>query len=181
MIVLPTEEPSMRAVLEDLIPRFFPDKVENLDWKVIAYSGKSDLEKRFPITMRGWNWGAPTFIVMRDNEGGNCATLKERLVSLASPTSREFRVRIVCQELEGWLIGDSEAVRSAYPRCRFSNDQARYRNPDALTNASDELYRLTGDRAKEKRAERISPHFDPERNRSRSFQVLFRTLTELLA
>lgn len=180
MIVLLTEEASMRAVLSDLIQRYFPGKREHVDWRVVVYSGKSDLEKRFPITMRGWDWGRPTFIVMRDNDGGDCQTLKQRLVSLASPPGRSFRVRIVCQELEGWLIGDPDAVRSAYPRCRFTNDQARYRNPDLLTNAAEELHKLTGDRTKEQRAGRIARHLDPGRNCSHSFQVLFRTLNELL-
>lgn len=180
MIVLLTEEPSMRVVLQEVIRRGFPGKIEHQDWKVVAYSGKSDLEKRFTITMRGWDWESPVFIVMRDNDGGDCAHLKRRLVSLASPTGREFRVRIVCQELESWLIGDAEAVRSAYPRCSFSNDQARYRDPDLLTNAAQELHKLTGDRTKERRAGRIAPHLSPDRNRSRSFQVLFRTLNEFL-
>ncbi len=180
MIVLLTEEPSMRVVLQEVIRRNFPGKLEDLDWKVVAYSGKSDLEKCFPRTMRGWDWKNPVFIVMRDNDGGDCANLKQRLVSLAAPAGREFRVRIVCQELESWLLGDSEAVRSAYPRCRFSNDQARYRDPDLLTNAAEELHKLTGDRTKERRAGRIAPHLSPNRNRSRSFQLLFRTLNEFL-
>jgi len=180
MIVLLTEEASMRAVLGDLIRRYFPEKREHVEWKIVVYSGKSDLEKRFPTTMRGWNWGDPTFVVIRDNDGGDCVALKQRLASLASATGRNFRVRIVCQELEGWLLGDAEAVRAAYPRCRFSNEKARYRDPDRLTNAAEELSKLTLDRTKERRAGRIAPHLEPGRNRSQSFHVLFRTLGDLL-
>ncbi len=170
----------MRAVLEELIATHFPEKVVDVDWKVVVYSGKSDLEKRFPITMRGWNWGDPFFVILRDRDGAECKVLKQRLEELASPTGKRFKVRIVCDELESWLIGDSKAVTAAYPRCRFSNEQAKYRNPDRLGNASEELLKLTGDRTKEARAKVIAPHLDPGRNCSRSFQVLFETLTQVL-
>lgn len=180
MIVLMTEERSMGVTLESLITRFFPQRVEGRDWMVSAFSGKSDLEKNIPKKMRVWKWGDPFFIILRDADGGDCVALKEHLAGLAHPCGPEYKIRVVCQELESWFIGDCEAVRKAYPRCVFSNETKRYRNPDCLTNASEELSKLTGDRTKGHRAKSISAHLDPSRNCSSSFQVLFKTLQEHL-
>ncbi len=180
MIVLMTEEPSMRLTLESLILRFFPQRVKDRDWMVSSFSGKSDLEKNISLKMRGWKWGNPFFIILRDADGGDCVALKEYLTGLAQPCGPEFKIRVVCQELESWFIGDCVAVKQAYPRCVFSNETKRYRNPDCLTNASEELTRLTGDRTKGQRAKSISVHLEPSRNCSPSFQVVFKTLQQHL-
>lgn len=181
MIVLFTEEPSMKATLEELIRRHFPEAVEGWNWLVIDYNGKSALEKRFPARMKNWAFGEPVFVVLRDADGGDCRQIKTRLERLASLAGKRFKVRVVCQELESWFIGDSEAVRTAYPLCRFTNELAKYRNPDRLNNVSQELARLTGEAAKVPRAREIAAHLDPARNRSRSFQAFFSTLQELIA
>ena len=170
----------MRETLESLITRFFPQRVKDIDWMVSAFSGKSDLEKNIPLKMRGWTWGNPYFIILRDADGGNCVSLKQDLAGLAQPCGPEFKIRVVCQELESWFIGDSVAVKQAYPRSSFSNETERYRNPDCLTNASEELAKLTGDRTKVGRAKAIACHLEPSRNHSRSFQVLFKTLQQHL-
>ncbi len=176
MIVIFTEEESMNAALEALMQRQFPDLIQGLDWFVIDFDGKSDLEKCFPERMKKWNYGDPLFVILRDNDGGDCRKLKQRLEKLATPIGKPFKVRVVCQELESWFIGDSEAVHAAFPACRFSNTTAKYRDPDKLTNASQELAVLTGDATKTGRASMIAPHLEPTRNRSRSFQVFFETL-----
>lgn len=181
MIVVLTEEPSMKVTVEALLRNYYPHLVQGMDWFVFPFHGKSDLEKNILPKMRDWNYGAPDFLILRDADGADCVALKQRLTDLATPSARPFRVRIVCQELESWFLGDSIAVATAYPRCRFSNETAKYRNPDRLTNASQELLDLTCDRSKKGRAERIAPFLDPPRNCSRSFQVFVRTLQHLLA
>ncbi len=181
MIVLFTEEPSMKATIEALMQKHFPHAVKGWDWLVIDYNGKSDLEKGFPARMRAWSFGNPRFVILRDADGGECLDIKHRLASLALPSGKPFKVRIVCQELESWFIGDSQAVGRAYPGCRFTNETAKYRNPDRLANASQELANLTGEHAKIPRAMGIAAHLDPTRNCSRSFQVFFSTLQELFA
>lgn len=154
--------------------------IQGLDWFVIDFNGKSDLENGFPERMRKWNYGDPLFLILRDNDGSDCRKLKARLANLAAPVGKPFKVRVVCQELESWFIGDSEAVKMAFPACRFSNATAKYRDPDTLTNASQELAELTGDATKVGRASMIAPHLDPARNRSRSFRVFFDILRQNL-
>lgn len=180
MIVLLTEEVSMRVTLETLIRKHRPDLVEGVHWWVLSFNGKTDLEKNIPQKMRRWNFGNPMFVILRDNDGSNCKILKQHLEGLASPIGKPFKVRVVCQELEGWFLGDNQAVTAAYPHCEFSNATAKYRDPDRMTNASQELEQLTGDSSKVERASLIAPHLEPSRNVSRSFQVLFETLQQHL-
>ncbi len=179
MIVFLTEEQSMRVTLRALLAGFRPNLLEGLDWQILVFEGKADLEKKFADRMRCWNHGDPHFVILRDNDGGDCQVLKARLADKAATSGKRFHIRIVCQELESWFLGDCLAVTAAYSSCGFSNDTAKYRNPDRINNASQELASLTGDFAKVNRAAFISPHLDPPRNRSRSFQVLFETIQQL--
>lgn len=180
MIVFMTEEPSMRATVESLLAVHFPERVRSVDWMVLVYEGKSDLEGNFPGKMRSWTYGNPHFVILRDADGQDCVKLKRRLETLASASGGRFTVRIVCQELESWLLGDSFAVCGAYPECRFSNEEAKFRDPDRLNNASQILHELTRERSKPRRASRIAPHLDPGRNLSHSFQVFYQTLQQHL-
>ncbi|MEZ5329110.1 MAG: DUF4276 family protein [Verrucomicrobiales bacterium] len=180
MIVIFTEEESMNAALEQLMGRHFPDRIKGFHWFVIDFNGKSDLEREFPKRMKIWNYGDPLFVILRDNDGSDCIKLKKRLHDLAAPMAKPFKIRVVCQELESWFLGDSQAVNAAYPDCRFSNQTAKYRNPDKMTNASQKLAELTGEFSKVGRASLIAAHLDPTRNVSRSFQVFFETLEQHL-
>lgn len=176
MIVILTEEPSMRAALETLFAKHWPERARGVDWLVISHEGKADLERKMEEKMRCWNAGEPYFIVLRDNDGGDCLVLNARLRAKAIASGKSHQIRIVCQELESWLLVDPEAVRAAYPRCRFPEDVAKYREPDRLGNASQILGELTGDRAKVPRARLIVMHWNPTKNRSRSFQAFFAAL-----
>ena len=180
MIVLLTEERSLKVTVDHLIRRHYPRLVEGSDWFVLPFSGKSDLENNILVKMRCWNYGDPVFVILRDADGGDCVALKQRLRKLAKPAKKPFKIRIVCQELESWFLGDAAAVKQAYPRSSFSNEQERYRNPDRLTNASEELAKLTGDSTKVRRALTIATHLVPSRNCSHSFQMFGRTLQQLL-
>lgn len=81
-------------------------------------------------------------LIVRDNDGADCRVLKKRLLSLVPVGAPEHRIRLVCQELESWFLGDLEAVASAYPTARRRALFARLgsRDPDDLTNASDLLH-----------------------------------------
>lgn len=168
----------MKATLEALIRKCHPTKIQGWHWFVLSFSGKADLEKNIPRKMRSWNHGEPMFIILRDNDGSVCKLLKTRLEKLAAPVGKPFKIRVVCQELESWFLGDPRAVTAAYPACKFANDTAKYWDPDRIVNAPQELAKLTGDTTKIQRANLIAPHLDPARNRSHSFRVLFETLTQ---
>lgn len=88
----------------------------------------------------------------------------------------------LCEELESWFLGDLAAVEAAFPASRATRSTytAKYRNPDLLTNASDELARLTGVYGKISKAKAIARHLEPARNTSPSFNLLQRTFADLL-
>ena len=176
MIVVLTEEESMRECLEVLISRLWPDSILGKDWIVLSFQGKNDLEKSIPKKMRSWNYGNPHFIILRDNDGGDCFAIKRRLRDIAQRGNRPFHVRIVCRELESWLLGDFNAIKRAYPRIAAVSNRPKFRNPDALTNPSQQLDSLVNERAKINRAKNISQHFDLTANRSKSFNVFIATL-----
>jgi hypothetical protein len=181
MIVVLTEERSMYETVRALMARSYPALHQGRDWFAFSHNGKSDLERNIRPRMQNWNFGTPTFIILRAADGGNCGEIKRMLARMADEGGKPYRIRIVCQELESWFLGDSEAVLAAYPHCRFSNQAKKYRNPDRMTNAAAELAGLTGDRAKVGRAFLIDPHLDPSRSCSTSFKVFCRTLAEVAA
>jgi hypothetical protein len=178
MVVFMTEEMSMAVTLRGLLGRLYPELQEGEGFFIQSFNGKSDLEKNIPRRMRNWNYGEPTFVILRDADGGDCLTTKKHLVQLAKTSGKPFKIRIVCQQLESWFLGDGEAVQAAFPRTKISNETRKYREPDRLTNASDELGRVTGDFSKVARARLIVPHLIEGRNRSGSFRVFYRTLVD---
>ena len=179
MIVLLTEEPSMGECLEVIISGLWPNSVPGVDWLVLSFQGKSDLERSIPMKMGGWNYGNPHFIILRDNDGGDCFAIKKKLCSVAGKYKKPFHVRIVCQQLESWLLGDLQAIKQAFPKVPIK-DKAKFRDPDRLTNASQELANLVNVRAKIDRAKKIGRHLSFEENRSHSFHVFIDTFRQLI-
>jgi len=179
MIVLLTEEQSMGECLKVVIPQLWPDSMQGVDWLVFSFQGKSDLKKSIPKKMREWDYGNPHFIILQDKDGGNCVAIKQELCKIAYPHNKPFHVRIVCHELESWLLGDLEAIRRAYPQAEVQ-DKAKFRNPDRLGNASQELERLIKTETKVQPAKSIGQYFDLTRNKSKSFNVFIGTLKQLI-
>lgn len=182
-IVFLLEEPSMEELLRGVLPKVFPEWVENQHWIAVPHRGKSDLESSVPRKLRAWNMPDDRFIILRDNDGGDCLAHKARLLTLAASRADKVLVRIVCQELEGWFLGDLEAVAQAYPVAarHLKATHRKYPDPDRMTNASDELRQLTEVPGKVGRAKTISTHMSIEANLSHSFQVFVAGLRRLAA
>ncbi len=182
-IIFMTEEESMGITLRELFPKLFPEFLEFQHWILIHHKGKSDLESSFPKKMREWRKPDDRFIILRDNDGSNCSNLKQQLKTRVPETSPEFLIRIVCQELESWFIGDLDAVGEAYPNAKRHSAYKGLmrRNPDELTNASELIKELTGTRAKLIRAAEIAKKMTPDRNRSASFNVFVSGVRKLMS
>ena len=165
------EEPSICELLNVLLPQVLP---EGTSYRLIPHEGKSDLERSIPRKMRGWNEPDVQFIVMRDNDGGDCRALKAQLVALCREGGRpDSLVRIVCQQVESWYLGDLHAIECAFGLSGLAAQQhkAKYRDPDRLTNSSDLMKRLVKGYGKIMTARALAPHFDYTRNRSVSLRV----------
>lgn len=173
----------MDAALRNLLPKLFPEFLEYEHWLIIHHQGKSDLERSYPRKMREWREPGVRFIIFRDNDGADCVALKQRLVSKIPDNAPEYLVRIVCQELEGWFLGDLDAVAAAYPSAarHQSFKSLSKKDPDKLTNASELMKHLTGTQAKVSRASMIAQHMQPANNRSTSFHVFVKGLGRFLA
>lgn len=170
-LVFLVEEPSIAEVLDVLLPSLIPEGILH---QIVPHEGKSDLDKSIPIKLRGWKEPGVRFIIIRDNDGGDCIALKARLIRLCTDNGREdTMIRIVCQELEAWYLGDLRAVSNAYqnPSLAEMQNKKQFRNPDRLNSPSGYLKRLVPSHSQIAGARAIAPHMNVDNNRSRSFQV----------
>ena len=179
-LILMTEESSMGETLRIILAKLFPDRREGIDWIIIEHSGKTDLERSFPRKIRVWGKPNPHFLILRDNDGADCKALKEKLTALVPQTSHPWKIRIVCQELESWFLGDLDAIQTAYPgaKHKLSQKNLHKTEPDSHTNASQLLEELTKTGAKRIRAVEIAQHMNPDKNRSHSFHVFVNSVKQ---
>ena len=179
-IVFLLEDRSMKVLLDGLLPRIFPD----LQFLCLSHEGNQDLEKSIPRKLRAWQEPGVRFVVIRDNDGGECDALKDRLQGLCSEGRREDSlVRIACQEIEAWYLGEPQALAQAYndESLRGIGNTARYRDPDAVQRPSDELSRIAPAFQKVSGARLVAKLLSRERNRSRSFHVTIDGIARLQA
>lgn len=176
------EEPSAREMLNGLLPRLLPDQVR---FRCIVFEGKQDLEKRLPRVLRGWRKPNTRFVVLRDKDSGDCATIKDRLLGLCRGAGKpDALVRIACHELESWYLGDLAAVERGLGIRGLARKQrtAIFRAPDRLANPAQELRHLTGNNYQKVAGSRsIGPFLDAEANASHSFGVFVSGIQRLLA
>lgn len=175
------EEPSAARFLREFLPRWRP----GLDFLCIPHQGKSDLERSVPRKLRAWQNPSARFVVMRDNDGSDCTVLKARLQGLCKSAGKpETLVRIACQELEAWYLGDLAAVGDTFGRPDLGALQAKrkYREPDGLSSPSVELKLLVPQYQKLQGSAQLGQQLplETERNRSHSFRVFFEGLETLL-
>jgi len=180
-LVFLLEEPSAKAMLEGLLPRLLPDDVFP---KYIVFEGKSDLEKQLERKLNGWLAPNSLFVVLRDQDSGDCVEIKNRLVQKCRRAKKTTAlVRIACQALESWYLGDLAAVEKALQIRNLGRQQTtrKYRLPDNLGQPDEELARLTNGRYQKIAGSRdIGPHLALEGNLSSSFQVFLTGLKKLL-
>lgn len=171
-LVFLLEEPSARDALEAWLPTWLPAE---LQCHFIVFRGKQDLEKRMVLRMRHWLQPDARFVVLRDQDSGDCKAVKAALVDRCMEAGRpDAVVRIACRELESFFVGDWQAVALAYGKPALSRlaHKASYRNPDLLGSPSQELARHLPGYQKRDGARRIAPLVDPQRNTSNSFRAL---------
>ena len=179
-VVFLLEEASMRALLEGLLPRIFPDMV----FQFVIHEGKSDLDRSIPRKLRAWREPGVRYVVLRDNDGGDCEHLKQRLLQSCQEAGRpDTLVRIVCQELEAWYLGEPDALAEAFgnENLRGIGRKARFRDPDTVQQPSKALRRLVPEFQKVSGARAMASFLSREGNRSKSFQVLLSGLDTLRA
>lgn len=174
-LVFCLEEPSAKAMLQGLLPRLLPADVEV---QYVVFEGKQDMHKRLVLRMRHWLQTDTRFVVLRDQDSGDCRALKHELRELCAAAGRADHslVRIACHELESFYLGDLAAVEEGLKLSGLARHQttSKFRTPDNLANAAEELSKLTKQRYQKLAGSRaIGPHLRLDgRNTSTSFRVL---------
>ncbi|MBF0290452.1 MAG: DUF4276 family protein [SAR324 cluster bacterium] len=174
------EEPSIREMLKAVLIKILPEDITVI---YVVFEGKQDLEKQLPLKLKAWECPNSLFVVIRDQDSGNCLNIKNNLIRIVNSSGKSgVLVRVACHELESFYLGDLAAVsQSIGPRNIVSKQNSRkFRNPDRLANPKQELKKIapnyepmTGSRA-------IGPHLDINNNRSTSFNKLFDGVRKLL-
>lgn len=179
-LVFFVEGQSEKELLQGLVPRLVP---EDFPFRVVPFEGKSDLEGQLIRRMRGYRNPEACFIVMRDQDSGECRQIKANIKNLCVQADRPNAVvRIACRETESFYLADLAAVESALGLSglvRFQG-QRNYRGPDYLGSPSKELEKLTrGAYQKVSGSRAIGPHLDLGNTRSNSFKVLIEAICRL--
>lgn len=155
--------------------------------KYIVFDGKQDLEKQMTLKLRGWNAPNSVFLIMRDQDAGDCKKIKHYLVekSVASNKQNGVIIRIACRELESFYLGDLSAVEQGLNLRGIAKQQvkSKYRMPDKLVNPSEILEKLSEKKYQKIAGSRaIAPHLNiTGGNKSHSFNVLLDGIRKIIA
>jgi hypothetical protein len=177
-----TEEPSMCDVLEIILPKLLPSKwVLDQNYFIRPHQGKQDLQKSIPRKVKTFaTFYDPTgIVILHDQDSHDCKQLKHDLIMLCQAANNPINpspilIRIACRELEAWYLGDLNAIQAAYPRFQAQKfvNKAKFRNPDNLNNAAQELQKIMPEFQKRASAKAIAPYLDldPNNNKSESYR-----------
>lgn len=101
-------------------------------------------KKNISLKIRAWQKPNSVFLVMRDQDSGDCKLVKKKLLEECENSRRpkkDYLVRIACHELESFYLGDLDAVRKAGFNINLSK---KIKNPDEKSNAAEMLSKITG-------------------------------------
>lgn len=166
----------LQIVLKEILPSDMPKPF------IFYFEGKQDLERNIVRKISQWRIPDSVFLIMRDKDAADCIAVKRQLVSLCNQTRKPCIVRIACQELESFYLGDLSAVKQAFHCAVPSQKSRKFRDPDHLSRPSGELERITnGAYQKISGSQSIAPFLRLDgSNRSRSFNVLIEGIKHLL-
>ena len=140
-LVFLLEERSAEEMLKQNLPKILPKEIS---CRYISFEGKQDLEKNIERKIKGWLRPDSCFIILHDQDSADCKVLKKALAAKCARAGRkDALVRIACHELESFYLGDLEAVKTAYGIPVPSQKNRKFRTPDNLANAAEELKKIT--------------------------------------
>ena len=162
----------------------------DVSYVIYPHQGKQDLEKALRATL-------PTIskipgakiLITRDQDNEDCKILKSRLLQIVEDNCVcDFRIRIICRELEAWFLGDLTAISKAYPRFKTKSISGKtaLRNVDTIQQPSKYLLKQIPEFSKRSSlpklevAESVSKNMTIEENKSESFNQTIRAVKELI-
>jgi hypothetical protein len=170
-------------MLEGVLPRIINDDIHV---KYIVFDGKHDLEKQIEKKLKNWQLPNTKFIIIRDKDSADCLLIKSNLRQKCLNAGRnDVLIRIACSELESWYLGDLQAVESGLGIRGLSGMQnnSKYRSPDILGNAAQELFSITKKKYQKIGGSReISPYLKLDQsNKSDSFNVFIDGILDIIS
>lgn len=178
-LIIFTEEPSMKEALSSILNKL---GIGGGSFRIIAFDGVGNLEKALPMQLRAISPN-DRILILRDNDCGNCSERKKKITLMADSAGKLgiTKVRIVCQMLESWFLGDANALRNS----RYLEKPVPKRlcncDPDQQLDPKRELGRLRRGYNAISGARAIAPHLNIEENRSQSFQHTINAIRYLIA
>lgn len=181
-LVVLTEEESMEVVLRQLLPRM--GLIEG-SFQIVTFDGVRDLEQSLVRRVKAWRDPNARFLIIRDNDSGDCQQRKRRLLALLEQTNRagHAKIRIVMQQLEAWFLGDKNALISAglIGGARIPStvrgDPSRHRVPaDVIRHLKRDYGKVTGARL-------VAPYLslEPGVNTASCFHTTLQAIRSLTA
>ena len=127
MLVFFLEEPSAEEMLKGVLPKILPSHVIP---RYIVFEGKQDLEKQLERRLKHWKTPNTRFLVMRDQNSGDCRVIKQNLLDKCRVAHKpDTIVRIACHELESfYFISTKKLLPMNYQRLKFKFTQCWYSN-----------------------------------------------------
>ena len=152
-----TEEASMKETLKVVLPKL---GLKKGTFQIIDFKGVGNLERSLERQLRAISAPDARFLVLRDNDRGDCTARKRRLVGMVKASGRigQTKVRIVCQMLEGWFIGDAIALETSKHLKNAIPRRLKTCDPDEVSDAKKELSRLHPGYGEISGAKAIAPH-----------------------
>lgn len=190
MIVLHifTEEPSARSVFNSILEQILPKEIE---YNIYSHQGKQDLEKALKTTLPSISkMPGARILITRDQDNEDCIILKHKINELVKQNiGCDYRIRIICKELESWYLGDLNAISLAYPRFKPSKyiNKSSFRSVDEISKPSEYLLKIVPELQKNKTlpkiivSETIAPFLEIENNKSCSFINTISAIQQLIS
>lgn len=175
-----TEEASMKETLKVILPKL---GLSNGQFHVIEFKGVGNLERSLERQLRAISDPDARFLVLRDNDRGNCTNHKAKLSQMVRNAGRteQTKIRIVCQMLESWFIADIAALIASKHLHREVPRRLVTCDPDLLDNPKRDLSRLRDGYGEISGAKAIAPQLDLANRRSASFRHTIQAIRDLTA
>jgi hypothetical protein len=191
-LVFLLEDLSMKYFLEEFFKKFFPKLSNGQDYHPIPHEGFTDLKHSIPRKLRSWKKGAQ-FIILRDNDGDNssqttdlCLKRKQELAKICEESGHpNALIRIACQELEAWYLGDLTTVAKVYQKdinkLKRTIGSQKLKSPDSYPDPKKILEKLIPEFQATQAARKLGGPISLNRseNTSISFQVFVRGVLKL--
>jgi hypothetical protein len=178
------EERSAQVMLEEFIKTHFTVDPAEYNFCYVVHEGKQDLENHLERRLKGWRAPNTVFLIMRDQDSGDCEIIKQKLLKKCSDAGHpDVIIRIACHELESFYLGDPVAVERGLNLTNIvkKNNQKVFRNPDKVDRPSKALEQYTNKNyQKVDGSRRIAPFLNPKINKSHSFNVFYKSLCQIL-